>query len=395
MTQQRGTAETLAMTFEERFGGAPDVVVRAPGRVNLIGEHTDYNDGYVLPAAIDYDVTIACRARSDRTVRLYSALFGERASFRLDRIGKARTQGWTNYVRGIAAILQASGHALAGMDALIAGTVPLSSGLSSSAALETAACLAFEISSGFRLGPVERALVAQRAEREFVGVQCGIMDQFIACLGRADHALFIDTRSLAYEPTPLPEQGVALIIGNTNKQRGLVDSEYNTRRAECEEAVRVLQLANPNVQALRDVSLSELDAARNRLSERTYRRARHVITENDRVLASVRALREGRIAEFGRWMNDSHDSLRDDYEVSCAELDAMVEAARGLPETFGSRMTGAGFGGCTVSLVASDAVPRFMDRVGEAYKAATGRTATFYACRASDGARVVWPAGRE
>jgi galactokinase len=379
-------AEGVARAFSAIYGSGPSFVARAPGRVNLIGEHTDYNDGFVFPVAISHDVTIAGRARNDRRVRLRSALYGQHSEFSLDALSRARRSRWTNYVRGVADILQQEGFGLCGMDAIVTGTVPLSSGLSSSAAFEVAACLALERVSGFELPPVKRALLCQRAEREFVGVQCGIMDQFISALGRADHALFIDTRSLEHEDVPLPATGVSIVIGNTNRQRGLVDSEYNRRREECEAAVEALRPARPGIRALRDVALCELEAARADLPPVVFRRARHVITENERVMRSVPALKAGDVALFGQLMNESHDSLRDDYEVSCPELDAMVSAARRAPGVYGSRMTGAGFGGCTVSLVASNAVGAFQGEVGAAYASATQRQATFYVCKASQGA---------
>lgn len=378
--------EGLTHAFTSIYGGAPSFLARAPGRVNLIGEHTDYNDGWVFPAAIDYDVTIVGRPRDDRRVRLRSLLFVQQSEFSLDALGKARRFRWTNYVRGVASVLLSEGRRLKGMDAVVSGTVPLSSGLSSSAAFEVAACLAFEAVSGFSLEPVDRALLCQRAEREFVGVQCGIMDQFISALGVQDHALLIDTRSLGFEPVPLPASGLSIVIGNTNKQRGLVDSEYNKRRAECGAAVALLERSYPEVRALRDVSEEMLEARRRDMDPVVYRRARHVVTENGRVLKSVEALKRGDIERFGRLMNESHDSLRDDYEVSCSELDVMVDAARGIPGVYGSRMTGAGFGGCTVSIVSSEQVGQFRERVGQTYKQAANRQATFYVCRASAGA---------
>ncbi|NLI01052.1 MAG: galactokinase [Chthonomonadales bacterium] len=376
----------LQASFEHAFGSRPTFVVRAPGRVNLIGEHTDYNDGFVFPAAIDYDVRIAGRPRDDGEVRLWSALFGRRARFMLGSGRRSRRGGWSNYVRGVGVILASEGYPLRGMDAVVTGTVPLSSGLSSSAALEVASCLAYEVAGDFSIEPKRRALLCQRAEREYVGVQCGIMDQFISSLGRADHALMIDTRSLDYRPVPLPSSGVSIVIGNTNKPRGLVDSAYNERRAQCEEGVALLQDALPGIRALRDVAPSDLERHAAELDPVVLRRCRHVVLENERVLDSVRALEAGDLDRFGLLMNESHDSLRDDYEVSCAELDAMVEAARGVEGVYGSRMTGAGFGGCTVSLVADSAVEEFQSAVGAEYRRRTGREATFYVCRASAGA---------
>lgn len=380
--------ESLVEAFEGVYGRRPEYVAAAPGRVNLIGEHTDYNDGFVFPAAITYSIRIALAPRSDGLVRLHSLNFNQSSSFPLRRIRRVTRMTWSNYVRGVAHILARTGRALRGFDAVLTGDVPISSGLSSSAALEVASCLAFEAASGFELDPVERALLCQRAEREFVGVQCGIMDQFISALGRRDHALFIDTRSLDYEAVPLPSGGVEIVIGNTNKQRGLVDSEYNLRREQCSQAVAVLRKELPDVRALRDVSMEDLRRYEGAMDPTVFKRARHVVTENERVLRSVEALRRGDIALFGRLMNESHDSLRDDYEVSCRELDCMVELARSVPGVYGSRMTGAGFGGCTVSLVTSDRVQEFLETVEAGYRRQTGRVPEFYVCRAADGARL-------
>ncbi len=381
--------EDIRNEFATVYGSPPTFVVRAPGRVNLIGEHTDYNDGFVFPAAIDYDVRIAGRPRDDGEVRLWSALLRRRAGYRLGaprRSRRDRRPAWSDYVRGVGVILASEGCALRGMDAVVTGTVPLSSGLSSSAALEVASCLAFEAAGGFAIEPKRRALLCQRAEREFVGVQCGIMDQFISALGRADHALMIDTRSLDYRPVPLPSSGVSIVIGNTNKPRGLGDTAYNERRAQCESGVKTLQRALPGIKALRDVTPQDLEAHGALLDPLVLRRCRHVVGENDRVLRSVEALEARDMARFGRLMNESHESLRHDYEVSCEELDVMAEAARMVEGVYGARMTGAGFGGCTVSLVADEAVERFKVTVGERYRQGTGREATFYVCRASGGA---------
>ncbi len=370
----------------ELFGAEPVAAVRAPGRVNLIGEHTDYNDGFVLPAALQFEVRMTASPRSDRQVRLYSITFQQSTTFSLDEIAPSVEASWSNYTRGVASILQKEGYPLSGMNAIIEGTVPIASGLSSSAALELASLLVYEGVGQFKIDPVSRALLAQRAEREFVGVQCGIMDQFISSLGRRDHALLIDTRSLKYEPAPLPTGGIAIVVANTNVKRGLVDSEYNTRRKECEEAVAALKEIYPAVKALRDVDKAMLEENKARLREVVYRRARHVITENDRTVQAVQTLKAGDMAQFGRLMNESHASLRDDYQVSCQELDILVELAQNVSGVYGSRMTGAGFGGCTVSLVGSNAVGAFQSAVAPRYREATGLETTISVCQASDGA---------
>ncbi len=383
----------LEAKFSDLYGSAPQFVVRAPGRVNLIGEHTDYNEGFVFPAALDFEMRIAGSSRADRQVRAYVLNDGVGAhstTFSLDVPTKSTDAAWSNYLRSVAAALMRAGHKLSGMNVVVHGTVPIGSGLSSSAAIEMSSSLAFEAASGFTLEPITRALLGQEAEWDpaFIGVKCGIMDQFISALGRRAHALFIDTRMLEYEAVPLPEHGTAILISNTNVRHELAgdDSAYNTRRSECEQAVKLLKPVLPNIKALRDVTVEMFKAHATLLPEIVRRRARHVITENDRVLESVSALKSGEVARFGELMNASHDSLRDDYEVSCCELDVMVKAARSIPGVFGSRMTGAGFGGCTVSLVNEGAVERFRSEVGRQYKAATGIDPTFYVCRASDGA---------
>ena len=368
--------------FRERWGKSPTLAALAPGRVNLIGEHTDYNDGFVLPMAIDRDILIMLRPRDDRMARLWSLDFAQEAVFALDAIAPDPTAPWSNYVRGVAWALAEKGITLRGMDAAIHGAVPIGAGLSSSAALEVAAGLALLASSGQSLPLPALALACQRAENEFVGNRCGIMDQFISALGRAGHALLLDCRTLEQEHVPLPA-GYRIVIANSMVRRALVNSAYNERRAQCEEAARAL-----GVGALRDADEAMLESAKPRLSDRVYRRARHVIAENTRVLQAVDALRRGDAATFGALMDASHASLRDDYEVSCRELDALVEIARRQPGCLGARMTGAGFGGCTVNLVQSDVVGAFVPALREGYRAATGHTADIYVCDAADGASV-------
>ena len=374
--------------FAELYGKPPAFVVRAPGRVNLIGEHTDYNDGFVFPAAIDRDMVIAGTVRSDQQVRVYALNFNQSSTFSLKEVVHAEEnrEKWSNYPRAMAQIFQKEGLPVVGMNLVTMGNVPLGAGLSSSAALLVASGLAFATAAGIEIDPVKLALMAQRAEREFVGVNVGIMDQFISSLGRENHALLIDTRSLTYEAVPLPTSGVSIVIADTNKKRGLVDSEYNTRRAECERAVSLLSENLPGIIALRDVTLADFEALKHTLPEITRKRAKHVITEDARTLESVQALKAGDIERFGALMNASHDSLRDDYQVSCKELDAMTEIARSIPGVYGSRMTGAGFGGCTVSLVKDSAVEAFQAEVPALYKQAVGMNCAIYVTNASLGA---------
>jgi len=377
--------DEIRCLFRRRFPGEPRLV-RAPGRVNLIGEHTDYNDGFVFPIAIDREIVIAAAPRADRLVRLYALNFDREATFSLDNIQRDAAEPWSNYVRGVALMLQERGLALPGLDAVITGDVPLGAGLSSSAALEVATACTFQTLAGFDLSGVELARLCQRAENQFVGVNCGIMDQFISRLGRRDQALLIDCRSLEYELVPVAAEGLQVVVANTNKPRGLVDSEYNLRRATCERGVELLQPFLPGIRALRDVSVTDFKAHADRLPEEVRRRCAHVVTENDRVLASVAALRAGDLDRFGQLMNESHTSLRDLYEVSCRELDVLVEIAQSVPGVLGSRMTGGGFGGCTVTLAHASALPELQRRIADEYPAATGLTADVYVCRMAEGA---------
>jgi len=381
----------IGRRFAEIFGEEPAAVVRAPGRVNLIGEHTDYNDGHVLPVAIDRSVLVAAAPRDDQQVVIHALDFDESVEFSLDDIRPDQAQTWSNYQRGVAYFLEERGFELPGLNAVVVGDVPIGSGLSSSAAVEVSMAYTWQVLADFKLSRVELALLCQRAENEFVGMNCGIMDQFVSALGQRDHALLIDCRSLDYQPVPLPP-GAAVVVADTMKRRGLVDSEYNTRRQECEEGVRILQQYLPEVRSLRDVSVDQFKAQSSKLKiQKVRQRCRHVIYENERVLKSVAALRAGDLAAFGRLMNASHVSLRDDYQVSCAELDIMVEAAWKVDGVYGSRMTGAGFGGCTVSLVAEEAIEDFRAQVAAAYEEATGIVPQIYVCRAEDGVAEVSP----
>jgi galactokinase len=376
--------ERLCREFERRFGAAPALVVRAPGRVNLIGEHTDYNDGFVLPMAIDRAVWIALRPRRDRTVEAYSVDFGQAVRFALDGL-RHEDGGWAEYLKGVAWALQEAGYGLRGWEGALAGDVPVGAGLSSSAALEMAAARAFAAASELPWAPAAMARLGQRAENHWVGVKCGIMDQMISAGGRAGHALLIDCRSLECEPVPLPP-GTSVVVLDTATRRGLVDSAYNERRAQCEAAARSFE-----VKALRDVSVAQLEGARHAspLPEATYRRARHVVTENARTLQAAGEMRRGDAAALGRLMDESHASLRYDFEVSSAELDTMVECARRQAGCLGARMTGAGFGGCAVALVRAEESQAFASSVGACYRQESGLTPSVYVCTATDGAEIV------
>jgi galactokinase len=372
----------IARTFQQRFGAAPDFVIRAPGRVNLIGEHTDYNDGFVMPMAIDRAAWIALRPSGNRYVTMHALDFEESNTFDLDHLTPA-PGSWVNYVRGVAWALQQHGYATAGWEGVLAGDVPIGAGLSSSAALELAVARAFGAVAAWPWDPTRMAIVGQYAENKWVGMNCGIMDEMISAAGMAGHALLIDCRSLATSPQPLPP-GIAVVVLDTATRRGLVDSAYNERRAQCEAAAQHFAVA-----ALRDVSLAQLEAARADLEALIYRRARHVITENARVLHACDAMRAGDAVTLGHLLDASHASLRDDFEVSCRELDIIVEVAVAHPACLGARMTGGGFGGCAVALVQDEHAQAFAASTAAAYAARTGLSPRVYVCRATDGAAIV------
>jgi len=378
--------EKLLARFAVEFGRKAEVLSRAPGRVNLIGEHTDYNEGFVLPVAIDRAVYVAAAARDDDVMRVAALDFSDSVSFSLGDIHFDEEHQWSNYLRGVAWVLQRRGLKLCGMDAMVSGDVPIGAGLSSSAAIEVATAKAFQAICSFDMAATDLALAAQEAENRFVGMQCGIMDQFISVLGRRGHALLIDCRSLEHTLVPVPE-GCAVVVANTMKQRGLVDSEYNQRRSECEKGVCLLQRSLPSIRSLRDVTETDLARFGSELPPRVLRRCRHVVSENARVLQAVEALRRGDAVRFGELMVMSHNSLRDDYEVSCAELDFMMEAAISEPGVYGARMTGAGFGGCTVNLVDANRSASLAQALKEKYTAWAGVEPEVYVCQVSNGAQ--------
>lgn len=388
MTDQR--TQALIEEFQRRFKTEPTLMAIGPGRVNLIGEHTDYNDGFVLPVAIKRDIRIALRPRADRHVRVFSLEYNDWFEFDLDNLAYSDALLWANYVQGVAWALAEKGLALQGFDSVISGNVPRASGLSSSAALEISTATAFLAASGLSgaLDGVQIALAAQRAENQFVGVNCGIMDQFISALGEEDHALLIDCRSLEYQLIPFPSQG-SLVIGNTKASRSLASSAYNERRSQCEAGVAVLQGVLPEIRALRDVTSAQLEEHKGLLDPVVYRRCRHVVAENERVLATVAALERGDLAEVGRLMDASHASLRDDYAVSSPALDAMVEAMRSVDGCYGARLTGAGFGGCAVALVKPGREQAVADAIYEKYPKAANIWPEVYTSQVGPGAQLV------
>lgn len=371
----------LEKKFTARYNTGPRIF-RAPGRVNLIGEHTDYNDGFVLPAALDFATYAACAPRNDRRVRVATLTLEREFEFSLDDPPDADFPAWTKYVQGIALILERSGYPLKGADILIDSNVPIGSGLSSSAALEVSIGSAFAGLNGHKVTGMELAKIGQSAEHEFAGVRSGIMDQFAAVFGKAGHALFLDCRSLEYETVPVGE--AKFIICNTKVKHDLAESEYNKRRSQCEEAATFF--GRPS---LRDVSAADLDTRSADLPTLLLKRARHVITENERVVNAVKALRSGDLAAFGNLMNGSHDSLRDDFEVSCRELDIMVAIVRRQPGVLGARMTGGGFGGCTINLVEAGFHRDLISKISSDYLAETGIEPAIYRCEIADGAEEI------
>jgi galactokinase len=385
--------QQLKQRFVELYGGSEaDIrVFHAPGRVNLIGEHTDYNGGYVFPAALTFGTTMLLRKRSDEQVSLASTNFELRKQISITELSYDKADDWMNYPKGVIYHLQQKGYSVGGYDILYHGEIPNGSGLSSSASIEVVTAYGLLTAEGRDVSAAEEriqiALLSQQVENKFVGVNSGIMDQFAVAMGKKDHAIQLMCDTLEYEHVPFRSGSYKLVIGNTNKRRGLVDSKYNERRSECDQAVAELQAAFPGLTLLGQLTLEQFEAEADRISSETVRkRARHVVEEIDRVKRAVEVLKQDNLEAFGKLMIASHDSLRDLYEVTGPELDAMVEEALCIPGTLGSRMTGAGFGGCTVSLVHEDSVEQFKRQVGERYKERTGLTADFYVCDIGDGA---------
>lgn len=368
--------------------GEGTVVARAPGRVNLIGEHTDYNEGFVLPVAIDLEIRIALRPKDDHRVEIVLERTGERDGFALDAIG-ARTGRWIDYVAGTAWSLAEAGIPIRGFRGLLASDLPTGAGLSSSAALELASARALLADQAFGTDRLRLAILAQRAENAYVGVNCGLMDQFASSVGNPDGAVFLDCRTLDYRPVPLPLGEVVLVVCDSGSARRLEASGYNERRSGCERTVALLAARGAPVSALRDVDLAMLDSLGDAIDEVSRRRAEHVIRENQRVLDTVDALVTGDLEAVGRLFAESHASLRDLYEVSSPELDALVDIAGSVPGVVASRMTGAGFGGCTVSLVLRDAVEPFAEMIEREYPRLTGRTPRVIPVRPAAGADVI------
>ena len=375
--------QNVAHSFEKVLGYTPTHFMQAPGRVNLIGEHTDYNDGFVLPCAINYQTVVAAAKRDDNIVRVVSVDYQDATDeFDLtEEIAFQDNKMWANYIRGVVKFLMARGYQIGGADISVSGNVPQGAGLSSSAALEVVIGQTFKALYDLNISQAEIALNGQQAENEFVGCNCGIMDQLISAEGQENHALLIDCRSLETQSVSMPED-MAVVIINSNKKRGLVDSEYNTRREQCEEAARIF-----GVKALRDVTIEQFNARVNELDEMVAKRARHVITENDRTVEAAKALSNGDMKRMGELMAQSHASMRDDFEITVKEIDTLVDIVKAvIGEQGGVRMTGGGFGGCVVSLIPPTLVDAVKSAIAEQYEAATGLKESIYVCQAKDGA---------
>lgn len=381
--------QALKQQFEQRFGASnKDIqVFHAPGRVNLIGEHTDYNGGYVFPAALTFGTTLLVRKRDDKGLGLASTNFTDSKVLSVEKVVYDEADDWMNYPKGIVNEILEQGVVFgSGYDLLYHGEIPNGAGLSSSASIEVVTAFALLTLENQPVDTVKIALMSQKSENEFNGVKCGIMDQFAVANGKKDHAILLMCDTLEYDLVPFQSGDYKLVIGNTNKRRGLVDSAYNERRAQCEQAVEDLRAEHPELTLLGQLNLEQFNASKHLIKDPiVLKRAQHVIEEIDRVLQSIAALKANDLVQFGKLMNGSHDSLRDLYEVTGAELDALVAAARRIPGVLGARMTGAGFGGCTVSLVHEDSIEQFKEQVGREYTEATGLVADFYVCSIGNG----------
>ncbi|MDP3555061.1 galactokinase [Methylocystis sp.] len=376
--------QDLIAAFRRSFEREPRLF-RAPGRINLIGEHTDYNDGFVMPAALDLSIWAAIAPRSDRRLRIGSLVMDEVVEFDLDDPNAQPRGDWTDYVRGVAIFLERAGYELNGADLVLDGNLPIGAGLSASAAFEVSAGFALLTISGAEVNRVELAKICQRAENQFVGVRCGIMDQYISCCAVEGSALLLDCRSLVSRKVAI-DPDARLVICDTMVRHQLASDEYNSRREDCERAVAALSTRLDGVSALRDVTFAQLMRYADAMPELIFRRARHVVGEIDRTLRAAAALEAGDLKECGRLMYLSHESLRDDYEVSCAELDLMVEIARDLPGVYGARMMGGGFGGCTINLVEASRAEAFARAMADKYRTATGVTPPILTCVPGPGA---------
>ena len=376
--------QSVIQHFHQQFRTLPKYLVRAPGRVNLIGEHTDYNNGFVLPIAIDREIWIAIQPRNDNQVVLHSLDFTSSNSFSLDQL-KFKDSGWIEYIKGVAWSLMDEGYSLSGWEGSVMGDIPIGAGLSSSAALEIAAIHVFSAVQGFNISADKMALIGQKAENEWIGVNCGIMDQLISAGGKADQAILIDCESLKTRSVPIPSE-TNIVVMDTGTRRGLMDSAYNERRSQCESVARFF-----GVSSLREVSIEQLKSQKKGLSQLEFKRAHHVVSENQRTLEAVQAMEHNDSKKLGGLMVESHKSLRDDFDVSAESLNEIVKAAIQFPNCYGARMTGAGFGGCAIALIKSGTYEAFGDQIAKKYLSATGQEPILYVCNASKGAECVKP----
>ncbi len=381
------TAKHVLELHRQRFG-EPAAMFVAPGRANLIGEHTDYSEGFVMPAAIDFSTVAAISARDDARAVMYSANFDELVENSIAHITAGRRDHWTDYPAGVLWSLQKEALQVPGFNLTVAGNVPVGAGLSSSASIEVAVAMALLARSGQRLDLKRVAQVCQRAENGFVGANSGIMDQLVVCCGKLDHALLLDCRTLEFRLVKIP-RNVRIVLCNSMVQHSISGGEYNTRRAEIEEGVKILQQQKSSIHFLRDATMDDLLARKGGMPDTIFRRCRHVITENQRVLDGAAAFESGDLGRFGELMKESHDSYRDDFEASCDECDILVELAQKQPGCYGARLTGGGFGGCTVNLVEEEDAEGFVAAMREGYERATGITAEIYLTKASDGVHPV------
>ncbi|MBS9781144.1 MAG: galactokinase [Gammaproteobacteria bacterium] len=386
MSNLHNLIQTVSNVFQKHFGNAPTHLIQAPGRVNLIGEHTDYNDGFVFPCAINYQTVVAAQKRTDNIVRVIAVDFDEASDeFTISEKIEPSDTLWANYIRGVVQFLHQRGYEFSGADIVVSGNVPLGAGLSSSAALEVVIGQTFKELYGLNISQADIALNGQQAENEYVGCNCGIMDQLISAKGEDSKALLIDCRDLSTQAFSIPDS-LAVMIINSNKKRGLVDSEYNTRREQCESAAKQL-----GVKALRDATLTDLQQSSIPLDSDTFKRARHVISENDRTVAMADALKNSDIAKISQLMRASHNSMRDDFEITVPEIDFLVETIdKALGNTGGVRMTGGGFGGCVVALVPHSRIEEIQLLIADTYEKQTGLKESIYLCQPSAGAGLVW-----
>lgn len=377
----------ITAVFTEKFSGHP-TVFRSPGRINILGEHTDYNEGFVLPAAIDKNIYVAISTRMDKQVNLYACDFTEIYCTDIENIKTAPIQ-WPNYILGVVDQLQKNGHVVGGFNLVIDGDIPIGAGLSSSAAVECAVAFALNETFGLNLNKMQLTLFAQKAEHVFAGVNCGIMDQFASMFGKKDHAIKLDCRSLEYEYIPIGLAGYKIILLNSNVKHNLASSEYNTRRKQCEEGISIIAKGHPAVKSLRDVGMGMLKHYAAGMDATVFKRCKYVIEENERLLGACDDLKQGDITALGKKMFQTHEGLQHDYEVSCKEIDFLVGFVKGNDAVAGARMMGGGFGGCSINLIKEDAVEKLVEEISTAYKKETGLTLSVYFVSIEDGACII------